>query len=144
MSNLIIKLLIPTVLLVGIFITTYSIFSIRSGTENQHPTTQLQPRQEQLSDIQQNSEEHQTLVQTESDHLEQEKIIKKRLLEEFEDAFLKQYTPPVGCENWANESHMVRCTNHQIKAKQAYQEEFIKKRGLPKDTFDHPQLSFTN
>ncbi len=99
---------------------------------------------EQSPEQQKQVDQQQAMGQAEAKHLEQEKIIKQRLNEEFENAFLKQYTLPVGCENWENESHMVRCTNHQIKAKQAFKQEFIEKRGLPKDTFDHPQLDFTD
>lgn len=144
MTHPIIKLLLPWALIIGGLITAYYLISQRGSSTKEDLLTRSQAIQEQSQQLMKQTEKQQALAQTEARHLEQEKIIKQRLTEEFENAFLKQYTPPVGCENWENDSHMVRCTNHQIKAKQEFKQEFIEKRGLPKDTFDDPQISFTD
>ena len=135
------KLLISIVLIIGIFISAYSLVSLQTGTQNQLAPHQV--KQELSVQKHKDTIDSQELTKPETEHLQQEEVIKKRLLEEFENAFIKQYTPPLGCENWQSDSHMVRCTNHKINAKKDFQQEFIEKRGLPKNTFDHPRLSFT-
>jgi len=144
MTHPIIKLLLPWFLIIGALFVAYYLFSQRPSVTNDKLHTQSQAIEEQPQQGKKQTEKQQSMAQAEAKHLEQGKVIKQRLLEEFENAFFKQYTPPIGCENWNNESHMVRCTSHQIKAKQEFKQEFIKKRGLPKDTFDQPQLSFTD
>lgn len=91
-----------------------------------------------------NTETSNLLTHAETKHLEQEKVIQQRLYEDFEDAFVKQYTPPINCEILENKTQSIECINHQIEAKQAFKHEFIKLRGLPKDTFQGDQLSFKN
>ncbi len=143
MTHPIIKALLPWIIIITGIIIVYSLFYHRTDMTNENLQSRPQDIHEQSPEQQKQVEQQQALGQAKVEHLEQEKIIKQRLTEEFENAFLKQYTQPVGCENWENESHMVRCINHQIKAKQEFKQEFIEKRGLPKDTFDHAQLRFT-
>ncbi len=121
MFNPLIKKALSVSLAFGILIATYSLFSKETNTSPEN-----------------------LLLHANTKHLEQEKVIQQRLSEEFEKAFIKQYTPPINCENFEYEISSVECDNHLIKAKQAFRQEFIKLRGLPKDTFEHQQFSFAD
>lgn len=119
MLNPIIKKVVSTLLILGVFVAAYSLLPKHTNTEASNLST---------------------LAETK--HLEQEKVIQQRLFEDFEDAFVKQYTPPINCGNLENETQSIDCINHLIEAKQAFKQEFIKSRGLPKDTFEGHQLSY--
>lgn len=73
----------------------------------------------------------------------QEISLKQKLVEDFETAFFKQYTPPVGCEVLLEKNKSVECKQHLHQAKNEYKADFIKYRGLPKNTFEELKLSFT-
>ena len=134
--------LIITGLIAAYFLFTQVLFTQGASLTNGNLLTRSQAIQAQSLQRKKQADEQQALVQAKTKHLEQEKVIKQRLSEKFENAFLKQYTPPVGCEDWQNKPHMANCTRHKSKAKQAYKQEFIQRHGLPKGTFDHQQLSF--
>jgi|GEM_PF-2868051 len=68
--------------------------------------------------------------------------VKQKLANDFEAAFFKQYTPPVGCELHSEDNQSALCQQHMQQAKNSFKEDFIKNRGLPKDTFEELKLSF--
>lgn len=136
-----IKLFFPLTISLSVIIITYSVFAQRAFVNNGNEIKLNDSYKEQSIHSNKQVKTQPLHAQSEDKHLEQEMIIKLRLLEEFENDFLKQYTPPVGCEDWQNDTYMAKCINHQMKAKQEFKQEFIKKRGLPKDTFDYPKLS---
>jgi hypothetical protein len=70
--------------------------------------------------------------------------IRQKLLNDFETAFLKQYTPIVGCNALDNEVSSAKCTRHLEKSKDDFKQQFIKNRGLPKNTFEELKLSFAD
>lgn len=72
----------------------------------------------------------------------QELALKEKLASDFEIAFLKQYTQPVGCEVLKEASQTTECEQHLQHAKNQFKEVFIKDRGLPKNTFEELKLSF--
>lgn len=133
-----IKTLPRITILLSVIIIIYSIISQYAYVKDSASLKPEDVTKEQpvISNVQVKTQQLQ--VQSEDKHREQEIIIKLRLLKEFENDFLKQYTPPVGCEDWQNDTYMAKCINHKAKAKQEFKQEFIKKRGLPKDTFIIP------
>lgn len=70
--------------------------------------------------------------------------VKQKLAEDFETAFLKQYTPLIGCEDLNNLSKSSKCSQHIKQAKHDFKQQFIKNRGLPKETFEDLKLSFVD
>ena len=70
--------------------------------------------------------------------------VRQKLINDFEIAFLKQYTPLIGCEELDSEVKSAECRNHLEQAKNNFKQQFIKNRGLPKNTFEELKLSFTN
>lgn len=68
--------------------------------------------------------------------------VRKKLINDFEIAFLKQYTPLLGCKVLDNEVNPDKCDRHLEQAKNDFKQQFIKNRGLPKNTFDELKLSF--
>lgn len=75
---------------------------------------------------------------------QQENTIKQKLAEDFENAFIKQYTPLVGCEDLYKNEPELKCELHLEKAKNQFKDEYIKDRGLPKNTFEELKLSLAN
>jgi len=73
----------------------------------------------------------------------QEIPLKQKLISDFEEAFLKQYTPPVGCEVFQDSNQPAECRQHLQQEKNEFKAVFIKDRGLPKNTFEELKLSFT-
>jgi len=67
--------------------------------------------------------------------------VKQKLADDFEHAFLKQYTPLIGCEDLELEIKTDKCVQHLEQAKNDFRQQFIKNRGLPKDTFEDLKLS---
>ncbi len=74
----------------------------------------------------------------------QENALKEKLVTDFEKAFIKQYTPLVGCEDLFAENQTAKCRMHREDAKNDFKNEFIKNRGLPKNTFEDLKLSLVN
>ena len=70
--------------------------------------------------------------------------IKQKLADDFEIAFLKQYTPLIGCEDLENAAKSNKCSQHVKQAKNDFKQQFIKNRGLPKKTFEDLKLSFAD
>lgn len=70
--------------------------------------------------------------------------VKQKLADDFEDAFLKQYTPLIGCEDLELDVKADKCSRHIEQAKNDFKQQFIKNRGLPKATFEDLKLSFAN
>ena len=70
--------------------------------------------------------------------------VKEKLINDFEVAFLKQYTPSLGCEELDYEFKTTICRQHIEQAKYSFQKQFIKNRGLPPDTFEELKLSFAD
>ena len=71
----------------------------------------------------------------------QDQALKQKLVADFENAFLKQYTPLVGCEEIHSKNLPAKCIRHLAQAKNEFKEQFIKTRGLPKDAFEELKLS---
>jgi len=88
-----------------------------------------------------NAESQKITVSQELSIDHQEFTVKQKLADDFEVAFLKQYTPPVGCEVLNEERQSADCNQHLNQAKNAFKADFIKNRGLPKDTFENLKLS---
>ena len=74
----------------------------------------------------------------------QENALKQKLITDFEKAFVKQYTPLVGCEDLFAENQAAKCRIHLEQAKNEFKNEFIKNRGLPKNTFEDLKLSLVD
>ncbi|MEM7401413.1 MAG: hypothetical protein AAF304_05625 [Pseudomonadota bacterium] len=74
----------------------------------------------------------------------QENALKEKLVTDFEKAFIKQYTPLVGCEDLFAENQTTKCRMHREDAKNEFKNEFIKNRGLPKNTFEDLKLSLVD
>ncbi len=87
---------------------------------------------------------NQQAFETNELRLSKDTQITQNILQDFEKAFLKQYTPLLGCEDISNSSRSSVCNRHLEKAKNEFKLEFIQRRGLPKDTFTKIQLSATN
>ncbi len=90
-----------------------------------------------------------TLVVQQNDYAEnllddKDYSVRQKLINDFEIAFLKQYTPLVGCEELDSENKSNECRNHLEQAKNEFKQQFIKTRGLPKNTFEEIKLSFAN
>ena len=90
-----------------------------------------------------------TLVVQQNDYAEyllddKDYSVRQKLINDFEIAFLKQYTPLVGCEELESENKSTECRNHLKQAKNEFKQQFIKTRGLPKNTFEEIKLSFAN
>ncbi len=71
----------------------------------------------------------------------QQQALKQKLVADFENAFLKQYTPIIGCEEIHSKNQPAKCIRHLEQAKNEFKEQFIKTRGLPKDAFEELKLS---
>lgn len=71
----------------------------------------------------------------------QELALKQKLVADFENAFLKQYTPLIGCEEIHSKNPTAKCIRHLEQAKNEFKEQFIKTRGLPKNVFEELKLS---
>jgi hypothetical protein len=67
--------------------------------------------------------------------------LKQKLIKDFEIAFLKQYTPLLGCEDMLGKPKNQECIEYHKHAKQEFKQQFIKNRGLPKNTFEDLKLS---
>lgn len=70
--------------------------------------------------------------------------ITQNVLQDFEDSFLKQYTPLVGCEDIYSETNSNECNIHLENSKNEFKQEYIQRRGLPIDAFATIQLSATH
>ena len=68
--------------------------------------------------------------------------VRQKLINDFEIAFLKQYTPKIGCKVLDSEVKTTECSLDLEQAKNGFKQQFIKNRGLPKDTFEELKLSF--
>lgn len=68
--------------------------------------------------------------------------VRQKLIQDFEVAFLKQYTSPVGCGVLDNKVKSAKCSQHLEESKNDFKHQFIKNRGLPKNTFEELRLSF--
>ncbi|MEJ2115913.1 MAG: hypothetical protein P8X88_07705 [Gammaproteobacteria bacterium] len=70
--------------------------------------------------------------------------VRQKLINDFEIAFLKQYTPLVGCEVFESGIISSKCSQHLIQAKYEFKKQFVTTRGLPKNTFEKLELSFAD
>lgn len=70
--------------------------------------------------------------------------VRQKLLDDFEIAFLKQYTPLIGCEALDDHVKTSECSQHIEQAKNDFKQQFIKNRGLPKNTFEELKVSFAD
>ena len=96
-----------------------------------------------LSSLRSNSDPtitSQSLASNEN-HAQQEVALKQKLVTDFEKAFIKQYTPLIGCEDLFAKNQTDNCRMHLENAKNEFKNEFIKNRGLPKTTFEDLKLS---
>jgi len=116
------KKVVPWIIVIAVFI-----FGFYLSTQRPHSVEKVKPS---------------TVNQISNDQLEeQEFALKQRLVDDFEAAFLKQYTPLLGCEEIHNENQSTKCNQHLEQAKNDFKDEFIKNRGLPKNTFETLNLS---
>ena len=124
MKQMITKTLIPWITVIVIFIFGIYLSSQRSTYSVNIVAQQNDPSENQLDD--------------------KDYSVRQKLINDFEIAFLKQYTPLVGCEELDSEDKSATCRNHLEQAKNNFKQQFIKTRGLPKNTFEELKLSFTN
>ncbi len=73
---------------------------------------------------------------------DEDNSVRQKLMRDFEIAFLKQYTPQIGCDVLDSEPKNAECSHHLEQAKNDFKKQFIKNRGLPKNTFEELRLSF--
>jgi len=125
MKRAITKTLIPWITIIIVFMFGFYLSSQRS----EHDETQV-------ASVQNNSSENQ--------FGDKDYSVKQKLINDFEIAFLKQYTPLVGCEELNSEVKTAACSQHLEQAKYGFQQQFIKSRGLPNDTFEELKLSFAD
>ena len=67
--------------------------------------------------------------------------VRQKLINDFEIAFLKQYTPPAGCNVLESNINSNQCNQHLIQARNEFKQYFITTRGLPRNTFEVLKLS---
>jgi hypothetical protein len=84
------------------------------------------------------------IVASNENQAHQEFTLKQKLATDFEKAFFKQYAPLIGCEDLFAENLPTKCRKHLENAKNDFKNEFIKNRGLPKNTFEDLKLSFVD
>ncbi len=89
---------------------------------------------------------HMTTALNDTDNMNQiddkDFSVRQKLINDFEIAFLKQYTPLMGCEVLDDEIKSDKCRQHLEQAKNDFKQQFIKNRGLPKNTFKELKFSF--
>ncbi len=124
MKQMITKTLIPWITVIVIFIFSFYLSSQRSTYSVNIVAQQNDPSENQLDD--------------------KDYSVRQKLINDFEIAFLKQYTPLVGCEELDSEDKSATCRNHLEQAKNNFKQQFIKTRGLPINTFEELKLSFTD
>jgi hypothetical protein len=124
MKQTITKILIPWITVIALFIFGFYISSQRSVPSVNIVAQQNDPSGNELDD--------------------KDYSVRQKLINDFENAFLKQYTPLVGCEELDIENKSTECRNHLEHAKNEFKQQFIKSRGLPKNTFEEIKLSFAN
>ncbi len=124
MKQMITKTLIPWITVIVIFIFSFYLSSQRSTYSVNIVAQQNGPSGNQLDD--------------------KDYSVRQKLINDFEIAFLKQYTPLVGCEELDSENKSATCRNHLEQSKNNFKQQFIKTRGLPKNTFEELKLSFTD
>ncbi len=117
--------------MIGVFLLSSIVFFTYLQHSDHSSTSQLAAKESQ-----------QKLA--EAKHQQQEKIIKQRIAEDFEQAFENQYTPPVGCESWNNEANTTSCIHHKSDAKKVYEKKYLTSRGFPKETFEEVKSSYKN
>ena len=124
--NHVIKLLFPWAVILAIFLFSFYLTSQKN--------TSITINQANLTN------NKSSLIQIDEQNL----ALKQKLIEDFEDAFLKQYTPLLGCEAIHNAQKDQKCAQHLEHEKNLFKQEFIKSRGLPKNTFEEIKLSSLN
>jgi len=129
--NILLKKLPYLIALISVFATFYFFSSQRVSHSKDTEKDNLQTYATQLAD-------------SDKANVEKNRYITEGLIQDFENAFLKQYTPLLGCEDITDENMSATCSRHLAAAKNEFQQEFIQRRGLPKDTFTEQHLSATN
>ena len=124
MKQMITKTLIPWITVIVIFIFGFYLSSQRSTN-----SINIVAQQNDLSENQLDDKDY---------------SVRQKLINDFEIAFLKQYTPLVGCEELDSENKSATCRNHLEQSKNNFKQQFIKTRGLPKNTFEELKLSFSD
>ena len=125
MKQTIYKTLLPWLTVIAIFIFGYYISPKSTVPSVNHITSlQIEPSERQLDD--------------------KDFSVIQKLINDFEIDFLKQYTPLIGCEELDNDVKSAECRQHLVQAKNDFKQQFIKNRGLPKNTFEELKLGFTD
>ena len=122
MKQTISKILLPCITVIALFIFGYY-SSQRTVTPDHH-----------IASLHSNSSESQLD--------DEDYSVRQKLINDFEMAFLKQYTPLIGCKVLDSEVKSAECSQHLEQAKNDFKQQFIKNRGLPKNTFEELKLSF--
>lgn len=125
MKRTITKTLAPWITVITLFVFGYYLSSHRITSSDNHIASQL-------SDS------------SESQFNDKDYSVRQKLINDFEMAFLKQYTPIIGCKVLDNEVKTAECSQHLEQAKNDFKQQFIKSRGLPKNTFEELKLSFVD
>ena len=123
MKRTITKTLTPWITVIALFIFGYYLSSHRTTSSDNH-----------IASLQNDSSESQLDDKYYS--------VRQKLINDFEMAFLKQYTPIIGCKMLDSEVKTAECSQHLEQAKNDFKQQFIKNRGLPKNTFEELKLSF--
>jgi len=124
MKQTVTKILIPWITVIALFI-----FGFYLSSEHNTSSVNIVAQQNNHSENQLDDKDY---------------SVRQKLINDFEIAFLKQYTPLIGCEVLDNEVKSAECRNHSEQAKNNFKQQFIKNRGLPKNTFEELKLSFTD
>jgi len=125
MKRTITKTLTPWITVIALFIFGYYLSSNRTTPSNKHIASILNDSSgSQLDD--------------------KDYSVRQKLINNFEMDFLKQYTPIIGCKVLDSEVKSAECSQHLEQAKNDFKQQFIKNRGLPKDTFEELKLSFVD
>jgi len=97
MKQTITKILIPWITVIALFIFGFYLSSQRSVPSVNIVAQQNDPSENELDD--------------------KDYSVRQKLINDFENAFLKQYTPLVGCEELDIENKSTECRNHLEQAK---------------------------
>ncbi|MGH1538104.1 MAG: hypothetical protein ACRBDX_08680 [Gammaproteobacteria bacterium] len=118
------KSIFPWIIVIAVFMSGFYLSSQRTELSNDPISIQNNLVENQLDD--------------------EDYSVRQKLMHDFEVAFLKQYTPQIGCGVLENETKTRTCIEHREQAKNDFKQQFIKNRGLPKNTFEELKLSFSD
>ncbi len=146
MSKQTLKPPIVKLFIIGAILSTsiYFLLSNQTNIKEQSLLPYIQSTNESSSNINNETIDNKISADNKAKHLAQHQHIQQQLYKDFENAFTKQYTPPIECINQENYDLSTECTKHLYEAKQIFRQEYIKIRGLPKNALDILQFSYKN